>query len=105
MDEFIDIPISNLNSVDNANLGKTSTLVQQAEEERFLAGLQARATNEGFMSDEAIEAEIQAARNKIDDTMKEHLDVMDEFIETVKSSDEIVPEFERLKLREAEIQR
>jgi len=38
-----------------------------------------------------------------DDTMNEHLNAMDEFIEAIKASDENVPEFERLKLREVEI--
>jgi len=71
--------------LDNVNWEKTSTLVQQAEDERFLAGLRARAANEGFLSDEAIEAEIQAARNKTDDTMKEDPDVIDEFYRKLKA--------------------
>ena len=39
----------------------------------------------------------------LDDTINEQLDAMDEFIEAIKTSNEDVPEFERLKLREVEI--
>ena len=38
-----------------------------------------------------------------DGAMEEQLNAMDEFIEAIKASDEVVPELERLKFREAEI--
>ena len=57
-------PIALMFYLDSNNLEETLALVQQAEDKRFMAGLRARAANEGFMSDEAIEAEIQAARNE-----------------------------------------
>lgn len=42
-------------------------------------------------------------RPRKDETMIEQLAAMDEFIKAVKASDEAVPEFERVKLREVEI--
>ena len=38
-----------------------------------------------------------------DDTMDSHLAAMDAFIAAIRTSDEVVPEFERMKLREVEI--
>ena len=36
-------------------------------------------------------------------TMNEHLAAMDEFINAIKTSDEDIPEFERIALREVDI--
>ena len=58
-------PIALMLHLDSNNFEEILTLIQQAEDRRFFNKLRTRSAHDGYMTDEEIDAEIQAVRHQI----------------------------------------